>query len=435
MSNHSLNGSPYSTSLSGHIFGFSPDTTGLERDDAVPPLQLDDVQSAVPLDNVYDEEAAPTVAFPPNATLGSPRVTITTSPPQVEYAIPNQAGARYPEYIPGTTSFSQQGPSLFQAGTSRVSTVGSELDKLGELPTTFTSPRYPFTRSVPSHVKRDSFSSTGSGPRNFQSGGSELSLGTKTDMISKTSSYDGDRRCFSSPVTGNKKSYLTTSTSLPAGTIDQIPISPLLRPQQGPSPTRTPSPFRSLIYLRLRSHPRPEPFVPRDPYQLTIVHPPKGILLHLLCQILLQFYRHLLLRLPSIYFARVSHVFVDAEVSRPEVQRMIDERNQHEGYWWPADHEWVSPNVSSSMIRFKESWEGFIESVLKEWKTLNVVSALLLTAILAIFQIEGAAKAIAIRTSASLSLICALMSLIYGCVYILRFATMKSMYRAFKWAE
>jgi len=155
------------------------------------------------------------------------------------------------------------------------------------------------------------------------------------------------------------------------------PASPGLRPQPSHSPARSVSPFR--IFLRQRVYPRAEPFSPVDPYQLSIIHPSRRVVLHFLSQVFLQLYRHLLLRLPSIYFARVTHVFIDAEVSRPEVQRMIDERNQREGYWWPADHEWVSPNVSSTMIRFKESWESFIESVLKEWKTLNVVSALLLT--------------------------------------------------------
>ncbi|KAF8509637.1 hypothetical protein JB92DRAFT_2729700 [Gautieria morchelliformis] len=114
---------------------------------------------------------------------------------------------------------------------------------------------------------------------------------------------------------------------------------------------------------------------------------------------------------------------------------MIERRNKGEAYQWPADHEWVAPNVSPALIRFKESWENFVESVLKEWKTLNVVSALLMTAILTILQIIGESTTAVIRTSAFLSLICALMSLLYGCVYILRFGTMRSMYRASKWAE
>jgi len=39
------------------------------------------------------------------------------------------------------------------------------------------------------------------------------------------------------------------------------------------------------------------------------------------------------------------------------------------------------------------------------------------SAILTIFQIEGASTAPVIRTTAFLSLICALMSLVYGCLY------------------
>ncbi len=36
------------------------------------------------------------------------------------------------------------------------------------------------------------------------------------------------------------------------------------------------------------------------------------------------FYLHALLRLPALYFSRVARIFEDAEVSRPDVQRMID---------------------------------------------------------------------------------------------------------------
>jgi hypothetical protein len=37
-----------------------------------------------------------------------------------------------------------------------------------------------------------------------------------------------------------------------------------------------------------------------------------------------QFYLHAQLRLPSLYFSRVSHIFQDAAVSRPVLQRIID---------------------------------------------------------------------------------------------------------------
>jgi hypothetical protein len=35
------------------------------------------------------------------------------------------------------------------------------------------------------------------------------------------------------------------------------------------------------------------------------------------------------------------------------------------------------PVITPTLRRFKHSWEMFIDSLLREWKTLNVVSALL----------------------------------------------------------
>ena len=123
-----------------------------------------------------------------------------------------------------------------------------------------------------------------------------------------------------------------------------------------------------------RSHAQEEAFVPVDPNSPNTGH-------HVLSRIVLQLYRHMLLRLPSMYFSRVSRVFEDAEVSRPEVERMVVGLEMGEAFRWPSKHEWVTPNVSPALIRFKESWESFVDSVLKEWKTLNVVSALLLTCV------------------------------------------------------
>jgi hypothetical protein len=51
------------------------------------------------------------------------------------------------------------------------------------------------------------------------------------------------------------------------------------------------------------------------------------------------------------------------------------------------------------------------------------------------FQIDGAADDPVTRSIALVSLVCAIMSLSYGCVYIVRFGTMRSMYRASHWAE
>ncbi|KAJ7031154.1 hypothetical protein C8F04DRAFT_709233 [Mycena alexandri] len=178
-----------------------------------------------------------------------------------------------------------------------------------------------------------------------------------------------------------------------------------------------------------------------------------------------QVYLHLLLRLPSMYFSRVARIFEDAEVSRPDIERMIDAGiggDSLEMYSPPTasareslatsirpmsrtpsgthiplpfPDEWTPAVVSPALVRFKRSWEDFIGTLIKEWKTLNVVSALLLSAILTMFQIPPAASDPVTRTTALLSLVSALMSLCYGCVYIVRFSTMRSMYRASKFAQ
>ncbi|KAF8890400.1 hypothetical protein BD779DRAFT_1671352 [Infundibulicybe gibba] len=193
-----------------------------------------------------------------------------------------------------------------------------------------------------------------------------------------------------------------------------------------------------------------------------------------------QIYLILLFRLPAMYFSRVARIFEDAEVSKPDIQRMINTSGGGGLYMDPSasrqatrantprpsenmslgaaagigltahigaapasvshlplpfPEDWTAPLVSPALIRFKHSWEVFIDSLLREWKTLNVVSALLLSAILTTFQIPDAADDPLTRTAALLSLICALMSLCYGCMYIVRFGTMRSMYRASRWAE
>ena len=136
-----------------------------------------------------------------------------------------------------------------------------------------------------------------------------------------------------------------------------------------------------------------------------------------------ELYLNFLLRLPAMYFSRVDRIFRDAEVSRPDVERMINnsggagEPTPQSGdpnaspllqdsitgrlasgavpaagvsaaggaataismthMPLPFPDEWSPPLVSPALVRFKHSWEDFIDSLLREWKTLNVVSALL----------------------------------------------------------
>ena len=45
----------------------------------------------------------------------------------------------------------------------------------------------------------------------------------------------------------------------------------------------------------------------------------------------------------------------------------------------PPGEQWTVPHVPWTLERFKEEWEGFVIGLIKEWKTLNILSALLLT--------------------------------------------------------
>jgi hypothetical protein len=150
-----------------------------------------------------------------------------------------------------------------------------------------------------------------------------------------------------------------------------------------------------------------------------------------------QVYLILLLYLPAMYFSRVSRIFEDAEVSKQEIERMIacggtgpgmistragNNGLPTTGTWEPNIlaqstpahipmstfshptpgvrstgvvsgsprgvaapvslpflNEWKPPFVSPALIRFKHSWEAFIDSLMREWKQLNVISALLAT--------------------------------------------------------
>ncbi|KAI0666114.1 hypothetical protein C8Q78DRAFT_1072606 [Trametes maxima] len=169
-------------------------------------------------------------------------------------------------------------------------------------------------------------------------------------------------------------------------------------------------------------------------------------------------YLWFLLWLPALYWHRVARVFEDAEVSKPEMQRLIDACGEftHDpavdaaiatGFATPSGakspqlagmpfpEEWTPPVVSPSLARFKASWELFVDTLMREFKTFNLVSALLCTTILTIFQIEDAAADPITRWSSLMSLVFALMSLSYGCVYIVQFGTMRSMDRASRWAD
>ncbi|KAF8197517.1 hypothetical protein BJ912DRAFT_846294 [Pholiota molesta] len=165
-------------------------------------------------------------------------------------------------------------------------------------------------------------------------------------------------------------------------------------------------------------------------------------LFFILTVIIGQVYFHLLLRLPSLYFSRVSRIFDEANLSIYEITEMVFETAGGPGQKDKSQmamnmqvSEVVAPKIRPQYERLKNSWESFIDSLIREWETFNIVSVMLLTAILTILQIGTAANDPVTRYAALFSLICALVSLLFGCMYIIRFGTMRKTYAAVEWAK
>ncbi|KAJ3569974.1 hypothetical protein NP233_g4707 [Leucocoprinus birnbaumii] len=142
-----------------------------------------------------------------------------------------------------------------------------------------------------------------------------------------------------------------------------------------------------------------------------------------------QIYLHCLLRLPYMYFSRVDQIFVDANLSMEEIKEMAL-RDSVGG----LIQRRKSARMPRAYLRLKKNWEHFIDNLMREWKTLNIISGLLLSGILTIFQIEGVNNDPLTRAAALCSLNCALLSLLYGCFFIIRFSGMRRVYRAAEWA-
>ncbi|KIM38313.1 hypothetical protein M413DRAFT_244392 [Hebeloma cylindrosporum] len=144
-------------------------------------------------------------------------------------------------------------------------------------------------------------------------------------------------------------------------------------------------------------------------------------------------YLHFLLRLPSLYFSRVARIFEEADLTLPEIKKMALE-TASQGKDAQFDIQAFESNVPPQYERLKSTWEAFIDSVMREWKTFNIISVLLLSAILTILQIQSAADDPLTRYFAVFSLICSLISLLFGCMYIIRFGSMRKTYKAAEWA-
>jgi len=107
----------------------------------------------------------------------------------------------------------------------------------------------------------------------------------------------------------------------------------------------------------------------------------KVALKFVLVTIPVQMYLHFfLLRLPSLYFSRVARIFEEADMTLLEIKKMALETAspgfKHE---FEIQSTFESSSVPPAYQRLKSTWEFFIDSVMREWKTFNIISVLLLT--------------------------------------------------------
>ncbi|KAH9479828.1 hypothetical protein JR316_0008423 [Psilocybe cubensis] len=156
-----------------------------------------------------------------------------------------------------------------------------------------------------------------------------------------------------------------------------------------------------------------------------------------------QIYLLFLLRVPSFYFSRVARIFEEADMSLPEIKKMVLEMMALDrGYGFDDGRlqamgaQEPEKAVPSKYRRLKLAWEGFVEDVVSEWKMFNVIAVVLLFVILTTIQIESTSATAdpVVRYTALCSLICALMSLAFGCVFVLHFGAMRKIWKAAEWA-
>lgn len=99
-----------------------------------------------------------------------------------------------------------------------------------------------------------------------------------------------------------------------------------------------------------------------------------------------QIYSHLMLRLPTVYFARVARIFDEGDLSLHEIAALA---HKPENYYSQSHVSILSAKEPSSPAspfwNLKVTWEALINSLLQEWKTLNIVSVLLLSCVDCLF--------------------------------------------------
>ena len=170
----------------------------------------------------------------------------------------------------------------------------------------------------------------------------------------------------------------------------QAPVSPVPASQHSAIFSRFTRFFRRPPRTHLLANPQaftslyPQPFT--QPY--TVIYPSmeseidwhKVALKFLLVTFPKQMYLYFLLRLPSLYFSRVARIFEEADLSLPEIKKMVlVTASQGLTHEFEIQTAFESSTVPPAYKRLTSTWEYFIDSVMREWKILNIISVLLLS--------------------------------------------------------
>jgi hypothetical protein len=92
------------------------------------------------------------------------------------------------------------------------------------------------------------------------------------------------------------------------------------------------------------------------------------------------FYQCILLFVPRIYFSRVERILRSAQMSMEDMENMVVVGL---GKWSSKRRNNRIPvyiqnsSLYPAFRQFSSSWEIFIDSLMEEWKTFNIVSVLL----------------------------------------------------------
>ncbi|KIK69933.1 hypothetical protein GYMLUDRAFT_53064 [Collybiopsis luxurians FD-317 M1] len=140
-------------------------------------------------------------------------------------------------------------------------------------------------------------------------------------------------------------------------------------------------------------------------------------------------------RLPALYQSRMLQIGTDSGVEAVDLHVMSTTFSS----LWRQEFVGAQGNhvaVSPELMHFKAAWEVLVDDLLAEWKTFNIISALLQTAIPVLLGLDNQSGPDPItRTGVMLSFICAGIALLCGSFCLLRFGSMRKMPKAAKWIQ